>query len=257
VVVPPTVEPVSTDEAQSWTRVEDANEIALIATLIRSARERIEAITARAYVEQRLELLLDAFPATDIILPVAPVVRVLSIRYTDPAGTEQTVDSTRYTLRRIEPAVIALNPSQSWPATKEGTWVTVSFLAGYALPMTADAATDVLTVTDHAYVADEPVQLWNLGGTLPAPLVARRTYYVRDVATDQFKLAAQPGGSALDLTDAGTGTHFVGLIPEALRQAILVLAATMYAQREELSDQTLAAVPYPVRRLVAPYRVFR
>ncbi len=43
--------------------------------------------------------------------------------------------------------------------------------------------------------------------TLPAPLVLGRTYYTRDTGGGSLKLSNTPGGSAIDLTDAGTGTH--------------------------------------------------
>ena len=75
---------------------------------------------------------------------------------------------------------------------------------------TANASTDVITATGHDYINTLAVTLSvSGGGTLPAPLVAGTTYYVRDVATNTFKLSLTSGGAAIDITDAGTGTFVV------------------------------------------------
>ena len=75
---------------------------------------------------------------------------------------------------------------------------------------TANASTDVITATGHDYINTLPVQVSvSGGGTLPAPLVAGTTYYVRDVAANTFKLAATSGGAAINITDAGTGSFVV------------------------------------------------
>jgi len=75
---------------------------------------------------------------------------------------------------------------------------------------TANASTDVITATGHDYINDMPVTVSvSGGGTLPAPLVAGTTYYVRDVATNTFKLSATIGGEAINITDAGTGSFVV------------------------------------------------
>jgi hypothetical protein len=49
-------------------------------------------------------------------------------------------------------------------------------------------------------------------GTLPAPLKSwpedkYQSYYVRDSTTTTFRLAGTPGGSAIDITTEGSGTH--------------------------------------------------
>lgn len=45
--------------------------------------------------------------------------------------------------------------------------------------------------------------------TLPGGLSDAITYFVINNAADTFKLSAYPGGPAVDLTDTGTGSHFV------------------------------------------------
>lgn len=73
---------------------------------------------------------------------------------------------------------------------------------------TADASTDVITSASHGYSNDTVVTVSSTT-TLPAPLVAGVRYYVRDVTTNTFKLAATLGGSAINITSAGSGTHSV------------------------------------------------
>lgn len=74
---------------------------------------------------------------------------------------------------------------------------------------TANASTDVLTTSaTHDYIAGTPVQLTTTG-TLPAPLATATTYYVVSPSGATLKLAATSGGSAIDITDAGTGTHTI------------------------------------------------
>jgi len=63
---------------------------------------------------------------------------------------------------------------------------------------TAAAGTDVVTSNGHGYVADDPVKFHDLTGG--APLVEGTTYYARDITANTFKLAAAPGGVAIDLT---------------------------------------------------------
>lgn len=72
----------------------------------------------------------------------------------------------------------------------------------------ADAAANTLTVTGPvAHLVDDVIELANYGGALPAPLVANTPYFVKTASAGVYTLAATAGGSAIDLTDAGTGRH--------------------------------------------------
>lgn len=78
--------------------------------------------------------------------------------------------------------------------------------------VTAVAATDVLTITEATelpVVNDMVFRLFNDGGSLPAGLSADTDYYVVSASGSTFKLAATRGGAAINITDAGTGTHYV------------------------------------------------
>lgn len=72
---------------------------------------------------------------------------------------------------------------------------------------TADAGTDVITSAAHGRADNSTIEFTNSGGALPAGLSAGTTYYVINAATDTFKVSLTLGGAAVDITDAGTGTH--------------------------------------------------
>jgi hypothetical protein len=92
--------------------------------------------------------------------------------------------------------------------TKLGAWSDTS-VEDSTRPFTADAGTDALTSTAHELENGETVLLSNSGGALPGGLAASTLYFVRDAATNTFKLSLTAGGSAIDITSAGTGTHSV------------------------------------------------
>lgn len=74
---------------------------------------------------------------------------------------------------------------------------------------TVNTTTNILTGTGGQYVDGHEVMVSNVGGGLPAPLVQGTRYYVRDRTGVTCKLALTPGGTAIDITTAGTGTHYI------------------------------------------------
>jgi hypothetical protein len=82
-------------------------------------------------------------------------------------------------------------------------------LADHTTTFTVDAGADTISVgTDDDYANGDTVVL-ETTGTLPAGLSVETVYYVRDVAAGTCKLAATYGGSVIDITDTGTGTHTI------------------------------------------------
>ena len=71
---------------------------------------------------------------------------------------------------------------------------------------TADAGTDVLTATSHG-LSDNDQVILSSTNTLPAGLSVNTIYYVISATTNTFQLSTTEGGSAVDITDTGTGTH--------------------------------------------------
>lgn len=86
-------------------------------------------------------------------------------------------------------------------------WITV------ISDFTADAGTDVITLaTSAGGVVDYSPELnflmrFTTTGTLPAGLSTGTNYYAIPVSSNTFKVSATLDGSAVNITDAGTGTH--------------------------------------------------
>lgn len=79
--------------------------------------------------------------------------------------------------------------------------------------VTADSATDKITWVNHGFLDSTPIKFTNSGGALPGGLTAGVTYWIRDQTVNDFKICVLPGGSAIDLTSNGTGTHTAIVAP--------------------------------------------
>lgn len=69
--------------------------------------------------------------------------------------------------------------------------------------LTADAATDRLTLTAHGLAAGDELRL--VAGTAPGGLALNTTYFVVNPTANDFQLAATLGGAPLDLSSNGSG----------------------------------------------------
>jgi hypothetical protein len=112
-----------------------------------------------------------------------------------------------------------------------------------------------LTIYSGSFAADDVVRLSNSGGALPAGLEVRSDYYVVSASGSTIELAESLDGDALVFTDAGTGIHFIGEIPEPIRQAMKLIAGDMYENREASSERVKPATWLTVERLLWPLRV--
>lgn len=75
---------------------------------------------------------------------------------------------------------------------------------GATRDVTGAASTDAITLAAHGVAAGAAVRFSSpTAGALPVPLLAGTTYYARDVTAGAFKVAASPGGPAIDLTVDG------------------------------------------------------
>lgn len=132
-VTAPDGEPVVPTEAINHLRLEEATEEdALVASLVKSSREFAEGFTNRALITQTWKLTLDCFPTT-ILLPKPPLQSVVSIKYTDTAGVEQTVSAADYQVDiTSEPGRVVPAWGKYWPTTRgELNAVRITFTCGY------------------------------------------------------------------------------------------------------------------------------
>lgn len=68
-----------------------------------------------------------------------------------------------------------------------------------------DAINNTLTIVGHGFAANKALRIQS-SGTLPAPLEANYTYYVRNQTADTFQLSPLSAGVVIDLTSTGSGT---------------------------------------------------
>jgi len=74
------------------------------------------------------------------------------------------------------------------------------------------ASTDTVYSAAHGWSDTQKIVFFN--GTPPGGLTEGTTYFVRDAATDSFKVAATAGGAAIDLTTASSFGCVVAAITE-------------------------------------------
>lgn len=97
-------------------------------------------------------------------------------------------------------------------ALKVGASMQTMFHTAYASTFTADASTDICTATATVPSTSTAVVL-TTSGTLPAGLSLATTYFVIKLSSTTFKLATTianaQASTAINITDAGSGTHTV------------------------------------------------
>ena len=281
-VIPPTALPIALPEAKLHLRQTQDFDDALIAGLIAAASEFASEDTQRQLVAARYALVLDAFPGPSefgvpfgiafsmpghaIEIPRTPLLQVVSITYTAMDGTTQTMDPTTYVVEgTTEPARITPTFGKIWPVTLPQIGaVTVTFDAGYAIPLAVTVASPG-TITPGLggpLTVGQAVLLSNTGGALPggltiAPGQKAAVYYVQSANNGVYTLSAAPGGAAIAFTDAGTGTSFLGQVPDGIRAWMNIRVGTLYENREEvaiLNRGKMEVLPY-IDRLLDAYRV--
>lgn len=137
-ITAPAALPVSLVDAKHHLKIDDSLQDAWVQGAIRSACETSEHETGRRWIIQTWEAVYDAFPAGAVELGLSPAQAVLSVKYLDPAGQEQTLPPDAYVLD----ADHALGIGFVLPA------------AGYAWPATADSANAVRVRFTVGYGAD-------------------------------------------------------------------------------------------------------
>lgn len=134
-ITPPTVEPISLSELKAHLRIDGTDEDALLNAIIKTAREHVEAITRRALIQQTWQLILDGWWLSGAILelPMPPLIGVDSIVYKDSAGTEYTLESSKYLYDATDIGRLMLADGESFPTSELYPMgaVKITFKAGY------------------------------------------------------------------------------------------------------------------------------
>jgi len=124
---------VSISDMKDHLRVDHSDEDDLIQAYIEAATNLAQTITRRQFLEATWETRFDKF-LNELILDHSPVNEIVSIKYTDSAGDEQTLASGIYEEDLDhEPARLVLAENQTTPLTKiKPAAVKVRFISGYA-----------------------------------------------------------------------------------------------------------------------------
>jgi len=135
-ITPPQAEPISLEEAKKHLRVDhsyDDDYIESLISVVRMAVDGKDGWVGRALVEQTWELHLDQFPGHEIKIPLPPLQEIVSVKYDDGDGVEQTVDPVNYAVDTLsEPGWVVPISSFSWPLTISAiNCVRIRFVAGY------------------------------------------------------------------------------------------------------------------------------
>ena len=172
-----TVEPITSATVKLQARIDSTAEDALITTLIKAARQKIESVTGCALINQTWTYAIDAAPAGlsaewhvenqirmswnpgvgDVIeLPVMPVSSVTKIEYygTDNVATEFSSDYYRLDSRSESGrrARVYLNVGSIWPTSlRSRDALVVTYVAGYGAA--ASAVPSPLTLACNQLVA--------------------------------------------------------------------------------------------------------
>ena len=133
----------------------------------------------------------------EFILPIGRTMEYTILCYEVDATTELVVEATDVFRFKV------------WSTDGAAPEIDADSIAMLTDTFTTAFATGVFTSTsDHGLVVGDAIHVSNSGGALPAGLSAETAYWlITQPAGDTFTVSATKGGSAVTLTDNGTGTH--------------------------------------------------
>jgi uncharacterized phiE125 gp8 family phage protein len=256
VTTAPTHFPPSLAEIKRHLRVTGTDSDTLISTMTAAAFRWCQQYENKSWLYQTLTIKLDRFVDT-MILPAPPLIGVDSISYLDINGDAQTLAAAGYDVDTTSvPGRVTLAYNQSWPSTRnQHHAVTITATAGHVATFTADASTDAITVAGHLLQTGDLVHVYTSAADLPGGLSAATDYYILAQGDGTYKLSTTEGGAAADITDAGTGTHYIDALGRHQIAAVLMLVCDMYDHRRSVIEGTYTTLPHAVRNLLGPGRM--
>jgi hypothetical protein len=117
---------------------------------------------------------------------------------------------------------------------------------------TADASSNTLTKTGHGLKNGEELFVSSTGA-LPGGLASSTRYHVINSEDDTFQLATEENGDAIDLTNAGSGTHsyaVVGGVQYDLQTADVASARTLFGYFRVYTGSEFERFPVIAKQLV-------
>lgn len=139
---PPSVEPVTLDQAKAHLRIDSGDDDALITALISAARARAEWHTGRAFVTQGWTLWLDDWPCDGVAeIPLPPLQSVASVTLYGRDDAATVLDAAVYQVdAAAQPGRVALKPGAGvFTDLRCINAVAMAFTAGYGDASTVPA----------------------------------------------------------------------------------------------------------------------
>jgi hypothetical protein len=166
-----------------------------------TSTEKVEKNTSRSATVVQIASIIKSIKVNGSFSCVAPGLEVMrflgmadSVTAADQtSGTLAWVAYTAYLNRWINLNYVQLSSVKVRKATK-------------LFDFTATEATDKINAAGHGLSNGATLYL-SSATTLPAGLADGTKYYVVNKGTDDFEVALTAGGTKIDITDAGTGTH--------------------------------------------------
>jgi uncharacterized phiE125 gp8 family phage protein len=149
-ITAPTAKPLIPTDVGDQIRADITDESMLIDLYISAITAKAESYIKRALITQTWELSLDMFPINQsrfiasqringIALPMSPVQSIVSVKYIDINGTEQTLASMEYSLTGDDPNVLVSGYNKFWPDYRmQPGAIKIRYTAGYG-----NEATDI------------------------------------------------------------------------------------------------------------------
>lgn len=151
-VTQPAAYPVTLTTVKEWLRVdsEDATQDTTLNLMIEACTKYAERKTGRAFVERTVETSFDCFDFC-MELPLAPLLQVMSVSYTDASENAQEVDPAEYEVDTTsEPGRVRIRLGYAWPIIGiTFNPVRIRYRAGY-MPEGSPA-----DLTDNSYLPAE------------------------------------------------------------------------------------------------------
>lgn len=289
IITPPTVEPITLAEVKSQIGIQTADTAvdSLIIRRITEAREWAEDYMGRAICTRTQEIRMDSFPPViglrdramfpnryqdcdTIKLPFSDLQSIVSVKYIDTDGAEQTVTASDYDIDTYG-YLGAVRPAYgvSWPSARSvANAVRVQYKSGYGVTAIAaaktitaatNAAPGVFTSVAHGFADGDLIQIATTGMTTPNG----QTYRVYAKATDTFQLANLSNNGGLSTVSwgtfaTGTATRVQLDVPSVLYEALILLVGHWTNQQPQSESGTiLARVPFAVRDMLDKYMIPR
>ena len=175
-ITPSVTNAITLIEAKAHLRVVTSDDDTYIGAITAASCANAEKWLGRALVDQTWDLYLDEFPDEEIQIPLPPLIEVVSIKYDDMAGVEQTLSpSSYYVDSASQPGWVVPAGSLSWPTTIDAiNSVRVRFRAGYldsSSPPVAvvpeDIRAGILLTIGSLYEHRETVVVGTISSQLP------------------------------------------------------------------------------------------